>query len=141
MTFLDTNVFIYAAGRDSEYKASCVRVLADVVRGDLHAAISSEVCQEVLYVYHRPGRGELATEVVQRILAMPLTILPVGKAEIELAIAFYRQKASAGLLPRDAVHAAVMERNGIGKIISTDAHFDLLDPFERIDPRSYAAGG
>ena len=58
MTFLDTNVFIYAAGRDSEYKASCVRVLADVVRG-----------------------------------------------------------------------------------VSTDAHFDLLDNLERIDPRSYPAGG
>jgi len=70
MTFLDTNVFIYAAGRESDYKSSCTQILADVVRGDLAAAISSEVCQEVMYIYHRRQRSDLAVEVVGRILRM-----------------------------------------------------------------------
>lgn|GEM_PF-2982441 len=38
-----TNVFIYAAGRESELRAPRTQALADVVRGDLPAAISSEV--------------------------------------------------------------------------------------------------
>jgi predicted nucleic acid-binding protein len=32
MTFLDTNVFIYAAGRESDYKGPCTQILADVAR-------------------------------------------------------------------------------------------------------------
>jgi hypothetical protein len=137
MTFLDTNVFIYAAGRESDYKAPCTQILADVVRGDLPAAISSEVCQEIMYVYHRRQRSDLATEVVDRILKMPLTVLPVGKVEMELAVTIYREKQSAGLPPRDAIHAAVMKHNGIRRLISTDPHFDLLDDIERVDPLDY----
>ena len=138
MTFLDTNVFIYAAGRESDYKASCTQVLADVVRGDLPAAINSEVCQEIMFIYHRRQRPDLAVEVVGRTLRMPLTVLPVGKAEMELAVAIYRERQAAGLPPRDAVHAAVMKQNGIRRVVSTDPHFDLLDDIERIDPRDYA---
>ena len=137
MTFLDTNIFIYAAGRESDYKAPCIQILADVVRGDLPAAINSEVCQEIMYVYHRRQRPDLAVEVVSRILRMPLTVLPVGRVETELAIAIYREKQAAGLPPRDAIHAAVMRQNGIRRVISTDPHFDLLDDLERVDPRDY----
>jgi len=138
MTFLDTNVFIYAAGRESDYKASCTQILADIVRGGLLAATSAEVCQEIMYVYHRRKRPDLAVEVVERVLRMPLTILPVGKVETELAVTIYREKQPAGLSPRDAIHAAVMRQNGIRQIISTDPHFDAIDDIERIDPRNYA---
>jgi len=138
MTFLDTNVFIYAAGRESEFKAPCTQILADVVRGDLPAAIDSEVCQEIMYVYHRRQRPDLAAEVAGRVLRLPLTVLPVGKVETELAVAICREKQAAGLRPRDAIHAAVMRQNTIRPVISTDPHFDLLDGIERIDPREYA---
>jgi uncharacterized protein len=138
MTFLDTNVFIYAAGRESAYKASCARILADVVRGSFPAAISSEVCQEVMYIYHRRQRSDLAVEVVDRILKMPLTVLPVGKVEMDLAVAIYRETQAAGLPPRDAIHVAVMRQNAIRRVISTDPHFDVLEDIERVDPQDYA---
>lgn len=138
MTYLDTNVFIYAAGRESDCKSPCAQILADVVRGDLVAAISSEICQEIMYVYHRRRRPDLAVEVVERVLRMPLTVLPVGKAEMEIAVALYREKRSTGLPPRDAVHAAVMRQNGIRRVFSTDPHFDVLDGIERVDPKDYA---
>ena len=137
MTFLDTNVFIYAAGRESDYKPSCTQILADVVRGNLAAAVSSEVCQEIAYIYHRRQRSDLAIEVVRRVLKMPLTVLLVGRAEMETAVGIYADKQAAGLRPRDAVHAAVMKQNGISRVISTDPHFGLLDGIERVDPRDY----
>ena len=90
-----------------------------------------------MYVYHRRQRPDLAVEVVSRILRMPLTVLPVGRIEMELATAIYHEKQAVGLPPRDAIHAAVMRQNGIRRMISTDPHFDLLDDLERVDPRNY----
>ena len=39
-----------------------------------------------------------------------------------------------GLQPRDALHAAVMRRNGIRAIVSYDRHFDELPDIERVTP-------
>jgi predicted nucleic acid-binding protein len=41
--------------------------------------------------------------------------------------------------PRDAIHAAVMQRNRITHILSTDKHFDALNTIVRIDPVTYLA--
>ena len=91
-----------------------------------------------MYICHRRQRPDLAVEVVGRILRMPLTVLPVGKAEMELAVAIYHEKQAAGLPPRDAIHAAVMRQNAIRRVISTDPHFDVLEDIERVDPQDYA---
>ena len=39
-----------------------------------------------------------------------------------------------GLQPRDAIHAAVMRRNGIRTVVSYDRHFDELPDIERVTP-------
>jgi len=37
--------------------------------------------------------------------------------------------------PRDALRYAVMQRNGITRIITADTHFSSLPGIERVDPR------
>ncbi|MFQ5614177.1 MAG: hypothetical protein ACE5H9_18805 [Anaerolineae bacterium] len=49
LTFLDANIFMYAAGAPHNYKEPCVRILADVEMGALAAAVNTEVFQELLY--------------------------------------------------------------------------------------------
>ncbi len=49
--FLDTNIFMYAAGAPHPYKEACLRILADMEAGILSAAINTEVLQELLYRY------------------------------------------------------------------------------------------
>ena len=39
-----------------------------------------------------------------------------------------------GVSSRDLVHAAVMQRMGVLRLISADADFDRLDDVERLDP-------
>jgi predicted nucleic acid-binding protein len=49
--FLDTNIFMYAAGKPQKFKEPCVTVLSSVASGDLSAAVDAEVFQE--YVFSR----------------------------------------------------------------------------------------
>jgi predicted nucleic acid-binding protein len=50
--FIDTNIFMYAAGKPHKFKEPCVSLLSRVQSGELKAAIDTEVFQEILYRYH-----------------------------------------------------------------------------------------
>ncbi len=52
--FLDTNVFLYAAGRAHPERDACASVLRRVADGSLDATVNTEVIQEILYVLE-PG--------------------------------------------------------------------------------------
>ena len=137
--FLDVNVFMYAAGAPHPYKAACVRILADMETGALTAAINTEVLQELLYRYTHIGIAEKGVQLCREILKYPLSILPVTEADLRLALDLFDTHRSTGLRPRDAVHAATMQNNGIADLISADKDFDLLDLIKRIDPSAYPA--
>ena len=50
-TFLDANVFMYAAGAPHAYKEPCVHILADAETDKLNATVDTEIFQELLYRY------------------------------------------------------------------------------------------
>lgn len=137
IVFLDTNVFMYAAGAPHPCKEPCVRVLADVENGDLHAAINTEVLQELLYRYSHlriPGKG---VELCRMVLEYPVVILSVTERDLRVAIDLYGSSEAHGVQPRDAVHAATMLNHGITRVISADRAFDLFEQLVRIDPTAY----
>lgn len=131
-TFLDTNVFLYAAGGHHPYQQSCWHILRRVAEGELDATTSSEVVQEVLYVLMRRGLRSQALSLARSILSVFPSLLEVGTAEMEAACTLLESKPE--LPPRDAVHAATMLTHGVTTIISADAHFDLLSRLTRIPP-------
>ena len=137
--FLDTNVIIYAAGTPHPYKAPCVQIMDDLEAGRLHAAINTEVPQELLYRYHQLHLPEKGLQLCERVLKYPLTVLPVTEPDIRLALEYYAALHSKGIEPRDAVHAATMKTHGIRLLLSADRAFDLLGFIERIDPPNYAS--
>ncbi len=51
--FIDTNVFLYAAGSAHPHRERCAKVLRRVADGKLDATINSEVIQETLYTTNR----------------------------------------------------------------------------------------
>ncbi|MDP7111874.1 MAG: type II toxin-antitoxin system VapC family toxin, partial [Myxococcota bacterium] len=61
--FLDSNVFLYAAGADHPHKVPCVEIVRAVSEGRLKANTSAEVVQEILYVYLRRGLREEAVRL------------------------------------------------------------------------------
>ena len=137
VTFLDANVFMYAAGKPHPYKIPCVDILTDVEQGILQAAINTKVLQELLYRYSHIRLTREGIQLCRDILRYPLTVLPVTEADIKLALDLFEKHQAAGLEPRDAIHAATMRNNGLRWLISADKDFDKLDFVIRTDPASY----
>jgi len=138
MAFLDANVFMYAAGSSHPYKAPCLSILSALETGLLSAVINTEILQELLYRYSHIGLTDKGIELCCRVLEYPLRVLPVAEADIRLALDLLTLYRTAGLRPRDAIHAATMQNNGISRIISADKDFDRLSRLERVDPSAYS---
>ena len=135
--FLDANVFMYAAGKPHTYKLPCVQILTDVEQGILQAAINTEILQELLYRYSHIQLTHKDIQLCRDILRYPLTVLPVTEADVQLALDLFEKYQTMGFRPRDAIHAATMQNNGINRLISADKDFDDLDFIARVDPVSY----
>ncbi len=130
--FLDTNVFLYAAGAEHPQRSPCQEVLRRVARGEIEATTSSEVVQEILYVLTRRGLRHEALQLARNILKMFPAMLEVGPKEMDTACDLL--EATPQLPPRDAVHAATMLTHRVSTIITVDEHFENLPQLRRVAP-------
>lgn len=132
--FLDTNIFMYAAGREHPLKAPCVAVLRRVSREELEALTNTEVLQEILYRYGAIGEFRhglrLARLAVEQVGG---EVLPVTLADMQHAFDLV-ERHGAKIKARDAVHAATMLNNGLTRLISADSHFDVIHGITRVNP-------
>ena len=126
--FIDTNIPMYAAGKEHQLKDGCVKVLDAVATGKLEAFTDSEVFQEILYRYYhigQPGMGFRVFDLFSTIMSG--NILPVTYRDVNQARQFAESESAAGLSPRDLIHLAVMLNNGIDTIATTDRAFTRVD--------------
>ena len=131
--FIDANIFIYAAGREHPQKEPCVRVLAMATERPLPFVTNSEVIQELLHLYMAQGRWALGRGAVHSFAQlMHGRIEPVYAEDVLLAARLADNHQ--GISTRDLVHAAVMQRMGIDRVISVDTDFDRLPNVTRLDP-------
>ena len=131
--FIDANVPIYAAGRESLYKAPCARVLMLAAEHPQSFVTDAEVLQELVHRYVASGRWALGRQVLYSFAeVMHDRIEPVYAADIQLAARLADRHP--GISARDLVHAAVMQRMGADRIISVDTDFDRLPGIARQDP-------
>lgn len=130
--FLDTNIVMYAIGKEHLYKAPCRAILQQVERDAIDIVSSAEVLQEILHRYfslHRPEMAEIAYHSLEKACDI---ILSVTKTDLDGA--FNLLKTHPDIRSRDAVHAAVMLNNGLTHILSTDTHFDRIAGITRVEP-------
>ncbi|MCD4846439.1 MAG: type II toxin-antitoxin system VapC family toxin [Methanosarcinales archaeon] len=132
--FLDTNIFMYAAGKPHEFKEPCISILSKVQSGELNAAIDTEVFQEILYRYHHINLSDKGVDLAWSMMDIGFDVLPVTKKVVEVSLYFYQQYQNKGISPRDIIHVATMMQNDIKKIVSVDRHFDIIEEVQRIDP-------
>jgi predicted nucleic acid-binding protein len=136
---IDTSIFMYARGKDHEYKEPCSDIILAIGSGLFEqrlgqAVIDSELYQEILYRYSLIGKWDTAISLLCDIQKMGISTLPVGKEEVDKIIKLAEKYKDDRISPRDIVHAATMNNNNIKKIISTDRDFDRIQEVERIDP-------
>ena len=133
--FLDTSIPIFAAGKPSEHKDACSRVLEKIENKELKAAIDTEVVQEILYRFHRLGMDKQGLELSQNLLRLGLRVLPVVRRDIEDTLPLFEKYSSKGIPPRDVLHVAVMKNNGVNRVISVDRHFgNIIREVQRVEP-------
>ncbi len=132
MVFIDTNVFLYAIGREHALKAPCQAVLRALEQERLEGETNTEVIQEVLFALSRRGSRELASEVTHDLIDLFPNLLPVTRPDLRVAATLY--KNSPSLSPRDAIHIATMQNNGLDTIVTTDRDFDEVTGIRRVDP-------
>jgi len=130
--FLDTNVFLYAAGGSHPEREACVRVLRKVADGSLDATVNTEVVQEILYVLVRRGRRKEAVTLARHVTDLFPDLLPVTRDDMVSACGLVQRYPR--LPARDAVHAATMLRHGLKHVISVDTDFDQVRELRRIEP-------
>jgi hypothetical protein len=130
--FLDSNVPMYLVGSFDPRRAETRRLLEVLVDSGERLVTDAEVFQEILHRYSAIGRREAiqpAFEVLDRVTD---EVFPIERRDVERAKLVLL--GTERLAARDAVHIAVMERNGVAKILTFDRGFDSYPGIERIGP-------
>jgi predicted nucleic acid-binding protein len=133
--FLDTNIPMYAAGKEHPLKFNCLEILESVASGKLLAFTDSEVFQEILYrFYHikQPALGLRVFDLFAKV--MHNFVLPVSYEDVNLARRLSENPNLSSLSPRDLIHVAVMLNNDIRHIITADRGFELVQEIRVIQP-------
>lgn len=133
--FIDSNIPMYWAGRDSEYKEPCRAVLEAAARGKIDCCTSSEVLQEILYRFWALRDIATGHAIFDGFLVVVSQVLPVGEEDVRMARKL-QEKYELG--PRDLIHAAVMLNNEVTTIVTADRDFDKIKGIERLDPLDFS---
>ena len=130
--FVDTNVFMYLAGRDPALRKQCRNALRAADERGIELVSSAEVLQEILHRYSAIDRHGDARTVYDSVTAICSDIVPITERQTARALDLLLRHPH--LPARDALHVATMEARGIRRILSADRHFDRLETVDRVDP-------
>ena len=130
MIFVDSNIPMYLVGAAHPHKADAQRMLEAAVVAEERLVTSAEVLQEILHRYVAIDRRQGIQPAFDALLGIVDEVPPVTRADVERAkdIVLGAPRLSA----RDALHAAVMEREQIARIMSFDAGFDQVPGLVRL---------
>ena len=130
MILVDSNIPMYLIGSAHPHKTDAQRLLEKLIANREPLVTDAEVLQEILHRYAAIDRRDAIQPAFDSLLGIVDQVLGVDRAIVERAkdiVLGYRQ-----LSARDAVHLAVMERNGIRQILSFDAGFDAFPSIIRL---------
>ena len=130
MTYLDANVFIFAACDLSPIGEAARKILRMVQEGDQKAITSALTYDEVVWGIRKLLGKEKSQWVGELFLFIShLSIKEVTRETLSEAQHFMKHY---NLDPRDAIHLATMRLENESEIISEDADFDVVPFIKRI---------
>ncbi len=121
--FIDSNIPMYAAGREHPNKEPSIKILELISEGDIIGITSIEVFQEILYRYQAINLLDKGLEVFDNFSNIVDDILSIDFQIINRAKKILENKKNSGIYPRDAIHIATMEHYEINQIATHDKHF------------------
>ena len=117
MIFVDTNVFMYAVGRDHPLRTEAQRFFEESLAEGRALAMSAEVLQELLHAYLPVGREETLDAALTLAETVP-TVWPVEAADVLLARRLAHDHG--GLGARDLLHLATCRRHAVKRVQTFD---------------------
>ncbi len=117
MTFVDTNIFVYAVGRQHPLRERARTALQERMTSREQLCTSAEVLQELLHIYLPVER--LATLDAALRLASELgAVWPIDADDVRSARSLMTRHR--GLSARDLLHLAVCHRYRVDELLSFD---------------------
>lgn len=130
MILLDSNIPMYLVGAPHRHKADAQRRLEAAVSDRERLVTDAEVFQEILHRYTAIDRPDAIQPAFDVLLGVVETVFPVELPDVQRAREVVL--GDYGLSARDALHVAVMERQGVERILSFDTGFDRYPGVTRI---------
>ena len=119
MIFVDTNVFMYAVGRDHPLKEPARAFFRDAFRENSpRLCTSAEVLQELLHAYLPVGRLETLAAAFELVESAIDEIWSVEPDDVQFARESIEQFPELGA--RDLLHLASCRRRGITRVQTYD---------------------
>jgi predicted nucleic acid-binding protein len=122
MILLDSNIPMYLVGASHPHKRGAQEMLERCFSQGERLVTDVEALQEILHRYVAIGRRDAIQPAFDALLGVVDEVFAVELADLERAKGIVL--GNARLSARDALHLAVMERNGVSRIMSFDSGFD-----------------
>ena len=130
MILVDSNVPMYLVGTPHPHKVDAQRLLESLIAARERLVSDAEVLQEILHRYVAIGRPDAIQPAFDALLGIVDEVYPVDLAAVQRARTVVL--GSPRLSARDALHVAVMQQQGISRILSFDAGFDQVPGIQRL---------
>jgi hypothetical protein len=121
---------MYLVGSSHAHKADAQRLLEKCALDRERLVTDAEVFQEILHRYVAIRRRDAIQPAFDALLAVTDEVFPVDLPLVERAKTIVL--GNDQLSSRDALHLAVMRREGVERILSFDRGFDGIPGIERI---------
>lgn len=121
---------MYLVGSAHPHKADAQRLVEAVIAGGERLVTSAEVLQEILHRYVAIDRRDAIQPAFDALLGIVDEVFAITVADVQSAKSIVL--GTRGLSARDALHAAVMAREGVHRIMSFDVKFDSVPGVARL---------
>ena len=130
MTILiDSNIPMYLVGADHPNKVRARQLLEVAIAAHERLVTDAEAFQEILHRYVAINRRDAIEPAWTALRRVVDEIYPIGLEDVERA---KRLVLTSRLGARDALHAAVMQRNDVTEIMTFDGAFDTIPGIRRL---------
>lgn len=130
MIFIDSNVPMYLVGAAHPSKTAAQRQLERLISDGERLVTDAEVLQEILHRYVAIARRDAIQPAFDALLGVADEVFAIEQVDVERAKNLLA--GNAALSARDALHVAVMQRQGVSRIMTFDADFDLVPGLTRV---------
>lgn len=121
---------MYLVGAAHARKVDAQRLVESAIANEERLVTDAEVLQEILHRYVAIDRRDVIQPAFDTLLDLTDEVFPVLVQDVDRAKSIVLGRR--GLSARDALHVAIMAREGVDRIMTFDTGFDGLPGVTRV---------